>query len=284
MNPFCEVAREYAAVGWEVVPLRGKIPAIPKRAGGCGVLDATSDIDQIDAWCREFGSANIGARVPEGVIVIDVDPRHGGLDDPRVDELRTLTAWSGRGDGGRHCYFKHPGGAITAKRLPPGWDLRTHANYVVLPPSIHPETGGLYRWADEPARIAAAPEWLVELLRPVVVARARARTRATYTGDSIADWFTETCSWHDVLVGWTCVGGDGDADGSAWRHPTATARVSATVRHEKLFVYTTNTALEPTGAGDPHGYTKFRAWAELEHGGDLSAAARAARARRKASV
>jgi hypothetical protein len=43
-----------------------------------------------------------------------------------------------------------------------------------------------------------------------------------------------------------------------------------------LFVYSTNTPFEPTEAGRPHGYTRFRAWAVLEHGGDLSAAARAA--------
>jgi hypothetical protein len=34
---------------------------------------------------------------------------------------------------------------------------------------------------------------------------------------------------------------------------------------------------DPTTAGDVHGYTKFRATAVLDHGGDLSAAARALR-------
>ena len=53
--------------------------------------------------------------------------------------------------------------------------------------------------------------------------------------------------------------------------------MSATVRHGCLFVYSTNTPLDITEAGDAHGYTRFRAYAVLDHGGDLSAAARALR-------
>jgi hypothetical protein len=45
-----------------------------------------------------------------------------------------------------------------------------------------------------------------------------------------------------------------------------------------LFVYSPNTPFTVTTPGDPHGYTRFRAYAVLEHGGDLSAAARALRA------
>jgi hypothetical protein len=47
-----------------------------------------------------------------------------------------------------------------------------------------------------------------------------------------------------------------------------------------LFVYSPNTAFgkdSVTEAGIPHGFTKFRAFATLDHGGDLSAAALAAR-------
>ena len=40
-----------------------------------------------------------------------------------------------------------------------------------------------------------------------------------------------------------------------------------------------NGVFEPTGGGDCRCYTRFRAWASLYHGGDLSAAARAARQR-----
>src|SRR4051812_41380971 len=68
-------ALHLAAHGWGVFPLRDKVPAI---AGGHGVLDATTDVGQIVDWWSAMPTANIGARVPRALVVIDVDPRHGG--------------------------------------------------------------------------------------------------------------------------------------------------------------------------------------------------------------
>ena len=62
-----------------------------------------------------------------------------------------------------------------------------------------------------------------------------------------------------------------------WRHPRATSTLSATVTDGSLYVYSTSTDFEVTAAGEPHGYSPFRAWAVLHFGGDLSVAARAAR-------
>jgi len=44
-----------------------------------------------------------------------------------------------------------------------------------------------------------------------------------------------------------------------------------------LFVYSTNTAFDVTEPGDRHGDTRFKAYALLDHDGDMSAAARAVR-------
>jgi len=95
----------------------------------------------------------------------------------------------------------------------------------------------------------------------------------------VADDFSARTSWAEVLVphGWRCLDADSDADGARWRHPTATSPVSATVRHGVLFCYSPTPGLPVTESGDPHGLTRFRAYALLEHGGDLSAAARALR-------
>ena len=128
------------------------------------------------------------------------------------------------------------------------------------------------------APIVAPPAWLIELLRADVRPIAPKPTRPTgFGGDSIADWFTDTHTWAEVLHGWKCKSADGDADGARWQHPTATSPVSATVKHGLLFVYSNNTAFEQTTAKNPHGYTRFKAWAVIEHGGDMSTAARAAR-------
>src|SRR5262249_1894043 len=67
-------AVEYAVNGWEVFPLRGKAPAIPKELGGRGVLDATTNIGQvIPWWSGPYRRCNIGIRVPESMFVLDVD-------------------------------------------------------------------------------------------------------------------------------------------------------------------------------------------------------------------
>lgn len=289
----------YALAGLDVFPLapRSKVPAIPKDAGGNGVLDATTDVATVARWwgrtdhrTRTGPECNIGGRVPAGAFVIDIDPRHGGdqtmatlVDDYGVLPA-TRTAISGRGDGGIHHWFRHPGGPLVMPRGFVGLDLKTSAGYLVLPPSVHPDTGQPYHWVDITAPIAASPRWLIELLRPARVDPPRTSPRwpAWATSEhSPADEFTATARWSDVLTGWSVVAGDGETDGSGWRHPDATSALSATIRYGMLFVYSTSTELEPTEPGSPHGYTKFRAFAVLQHGGDLSAAARWVIARRR---
>jgi hypothetical protein len=285
-----ETVQAYVEAGWAVFPLRGKVPAIPKRLGGNGVLDATADPEQIEEWWSgAYAGCNIGARVPEELVVIDIDPRNGGLDALAEWEQRhgtmpcTLTAYSGRGDGGRHLYFLRPHGGLTAKNLPTGVDLKTSTGYVVVPPSLHPDTRQPYRW--EHAEVAEAPRWLRRLVRAPVAVPQRSRPRSGSPGGwsgetSVADEFTEKTTWTELLGnhGWTLVDGDGESDGSRWRHPTATSPWSATIRHGMLFCYSPNAGLEVTEPGSPVGYTRFRAYAMLNHHGDLSAAARALRA------
>jgi len=157
-------ALELAACGWQVLPLKGKIPV---TTHGCD--DATADPEQVRAWWRRWPAANIGARVPSALIVLDVDPRHGGhvgLAQLEVDHEplpATLTTISGRGDGGRHLYFRRPAGLVTSTRMPKGIDVKT-AGYCVVPPSLHPDTGRPYRWDDtDPVPL---PPWLREILRP----------------------------------------------------------------------------------------------------------------------
>jgi hypothetical protein len=84
----------------------------------------------------------------------------------------TLTAWSGRNDGGRHLYYLRPAGPLTSTRLPKGIDLKVNG-YCIVPPSIHPATGLPYRWDErDPAPL---PWRLRELLRPLP-------PRTTYSG------------------------------------------------------------------------------------------------------
>ncbi len=306
MTTLRDAALAYAAAGYEVFPLRGKLPRAncpaceprspryrPHHAAGCthelchGLYAATSDPARVGRWWARWPAANIGARVPRVLLVLDVDPRHDG--HQRLAELEarhgplpaTRTSYSGRGDGGQHRWFLHPGGDLSAARLGAGLDVKTHSGYVLLPPSRHPATGQPYRWADPLCDPAPAPAWLRALLAPPAPApQAPRRRRGLRPGrGSVAERFNATMTWADVLAphGWTCPDPNPDGDGARWRHPGASNPKSATIRHGLLFVYSQATAFEATEAGAPHGYSKFRAYAVLEHAGDQRAAAQALR-------
>ena len=306
MTGLGEAALAYAAAGYAVFPLRGKLPRgncpaceprspqyRPHQAPECGhemchgLYAASSDPERVGRWWTRWPQANIGARVPASLLVVDIDPRHDGL--RRLAELErehgplpaTRVSVSGRGDGGHHRWFLHPGGQLSAARLGAGVDLKTHSGYVVLPPSRHPATGQPYTWAEPALGPAPLPAGWRRLLSPTPAAVPASRRPALRPGrgGSVAEAFNQATSWAQVLGphGWSCPDPDPDADGARWRHPSATNPKSATLRHGLLFVYSQATRFQPTEAGAPHGYSRFRAYAVLEHGGDLRAAARALR-------
>lgn len=301
--PLGEQALEYAdAYGYEVFPLIptgdwAKAPLTPN-----GVLDASNDLNKVRAWWGAHPGALIGQRVPPDELILDVDPRHGGMDVflALKDEFGIVPSRvhiSGRGDKGGHLHFARPPGRLSGRKLAEwarerglgedlgngawtsGIDLLHHDHrYTILPASPHPVTGRPYQWRgngpeDPPGSL---PEGFVDLLRAPLPAGKP--LPGPYDPDSIADWFSATqgFGWLEDQ-GWTLIRGDGTSDGSAWRHPKATNAVSATVRHRCLFVYTENTPFEVTMPADPAGYTPFRAWTVLCHGKNAKAAAREAR-------
>ena len=165
-------ALAYAAEGVAVFALcpRGKVPAIPKREGGRGFYDATTDVRVICEWWQRWPNANIGTPTGQQFDVLDVDPRHGGDESltalvrefgplPRTDETTT-------GGGGRHLYFvADPRLRCSEGKLGPGLDVRAAGGYVVAPPSVHP-SGRPYRWVAPRAPLAPWPSSLVSGLLP----------------------------------------------------------------------------------------------------------------------
>jgi hypothetical protein len=75
-------ALAYAAHGWPVFPLAPgtKVPALPRRLGGRGCLDATTDAEIVAEMWKKYPLGNVGIATGEaaGLAVLDVDPRHGG--------------------------------------------------------------------------------------------------------------------------------------------------------------------------------------------------------------
>ncbi len=178
-----ETARQYALAGIPVFPCRegGKTPATPR-----GFQDATTDLDQIDAWWTENPQYNIAIE-PErvGWCVIDPDgsvgeqswaslvAQHGA--PPHTFEVSTPR-------GGRHIYFKGslPGtvGTPTAG-LANKVDTRGRGSYVLVPPS-HLRVANAFYHVTHDCEVALLPSWISEALgRRHEVAKAAVVERDT---------------------------------------------------------------------------------------------------------
>lgn len=180
-------ALTYARRGWHVFPIHTPADgACSCRKPDCkdigkhprtmnGWKDATTKEEQIRKWWGMWPDANVGiACGPSGLVVVDVDPRHGG-----DESLRDLTSRHGEecldtvsaltGGGGGHYLYQAPGGRSirNAAGIFPGIDLRGDGGYIVAPPSLH-ESGGHYAWertANE-ADLLEFPEAIFRAERP----------------------------------------------------------------------------------------------------------------------
>ena len=162
-------ALAYLARGWSVIPVepRGKRPLVPWTE--YQLRPAT--VEELEAWFKRWPKANIGivTGAVSGVVVLDVDERHGGT--VSLSQLNTefgpapMTVEAATGGGGRHVYFGHPGGRVGNRvGLRPGIDLRGDGGCVVAPPSVHP-SGRPYAWlpgrSPNEIEIAPLPSWLL---------------------------------------------------------------------------------------------------------------------------
>lgn len=90
-------------------------------------------------------------------------------------------------------------------------------------------------------------------------------------GETPGDDYENKTTWAQILTGWTHVYTLGDT--VYWRRPGKNTGISATTGRDsdrdRLYVFTTSTEFEPETP-----YTKFGAYALLNHAGDHSAAAR----------
>ena len=181
MNPNLTAALAYTQRNWPVFPCHH--PTLTSTCS-CGNPDCTSigkhprirggfhaatlDPAAIGAWWTKWPQANIAiptGRV-SGLLVIDIDPRHGG--DRSFDRLiaahgaMPATRAVRTPSGGLHLYYQHPQQLTpnTAGRLGPGIDTRGDGGYIIAPPSRGP--GRVSYVLTHPNPIAPAPTWLVE--------------------------------------------------------------------------------------------------------------------------
>jgi hypothetical protein len=176
-------ALAYLARGWSVIPVepRGKRPLVPWRR----LQTRAASPAQIGFWFERWPDANVAIVTGRlsGLVVVDIDPRHGGDRSLGAFEAEhgrlPATVESLTGGGGRHLYFAHPG-TRTPNRVNvlPGIDVRGDGGCVVAPPSVHP-SGRPYGWragcAPQERAVAALPAPFRAPSAPAAPRPARAR-------------------------------------------------------------------------------------------------------------
>jgi len=210
----------YAGQGWKILPCHGiddsgrctcnGIHAEPKDIGKHPAIGewnsrATDDQLVIHNWWTSSPLNNIGVFCsPSGFIVIDIDPRSGGIESfEKLDELldgalpKTVEAYTGRytyngkAERGRHLFFKVNAdeafvGNLKANGLN-GIDIK-HNGYVMLAPSRH-GSGVNYEWRSGHApweiEMAEAPEALLEVIRK------KSRKSTSSHSDGNWDWMQD---------------------------------------------------------------------------------------------
>lgn len=190
MQPLPEMWELPLRMGWSVVPIRSreKRPAI----GWTRYQQRAADRSTVAAWAASFGNVGIVTGAFSRLFVLDLDHAQAIAEAEAKGLPRTVAVATGKG---RHCYFRHLGEPIANRAgLFPGADIRGDGGCVVAPGSIHP-SGSRYEWLASPVDtpLAAAPAWLVDLLRAAAPAKpsqdwpeARRRPLASLEGECTA--------------------------------------------------------------------------------------------------
>lgn len=276
-------ALRYAELGWRIHPCRprGKAPLTASWPG-----DATTDPATITAWWRRWPAANIavvcGAPGPD-VLDVDVKAGRAGMalfeQARRAGLLRGAAALIGTPSGGLHVWFEgtdQSGGAVGADKA---LELKARGGYVLLPPSyvVDRDHGyaGQYELVER-RNVAGRLDWAAvkELLDPPAQQIVKPRRARDPNHTRPGDDFNARATWSEILEphGWRHLGEKGQV--GYWRRPDKASGISATTNAlgtDRLRVFTTSTTFDATS------YSKFGAYALLDHGGDYRAASEALR-------
>ena len=147
-----------------------------------------AECQSVDHW-RGFG-LHVGR---SSLIVIDLDPRHGGLEtfatvvakySPTGAVPDTYSVSTGRRDGGRHIYFKAPAETdpihglgltkVELGRTGGGVELFSGQHYIVAPWSPH-KSGYPYTENGTVDQVADCPAWLLDAYAEQVAANEKER-------------------------------------------------------------------------------------------------------------
>jgi hypothetical protein len=161
---FLDAGLRAGARGWKIFPVNGKkLPLIRWSQ------EATTDPTTITAWAKRWPGALWARALPEDVLVLDLDRKHGlngpkefeRLQGRKVEEFdapRVVT-----GSGGIHIYTAATGRDFknSVSLIAPGIDTKTAGGYCLIPSG-----DGFYRWETSPdTPMPGAPAWAEVAIR-----------------------------------------------------------------------------------------------------------------------
>jgi P4 family phage/plasmid primase-like protien len=176
-KPWRSFAVSYFKAGWCPLPLPPRRKSSPPT-GATGKYPVVGKAI-LDRWLKEYDEkGNIGIRVPDNVIGIDVDAYDKKIGRASLAQLEadlgplpatwTLTA---RADGVSGIRFFQvpaglhwPGEPIADVQI-----VQHHHRYAVAYPSVHPDTKGIYRWYPPGSELNGRPGVTVDHEIPAVI-------------------------------------------------------------------------------------------------------------------
>lgn len=260
---------------------------------GIGIVTGYGDVEMLEVEGKAMGSMTDVVELLDGTGI-----------RPIYDRL--VAGWSEQSpSGGLHLFYRLtdsevPGNTKVAQQPKDEApfretlaETRGTGGFVVLAPSaggVHPTGRAWIRLAGGPATIPGLTREERDQLHAVMHAALDAMPDdvAAAAGPVDAKWstafqsasgditpgddFEAKTDWSEILIGWTHVFSRSAT--KYWRRPGKNDGISATTGHagdrDRLFVFTSSTEFEPEVP-----YTKFGAYALLNHRGDHAAAAKA---------
>jgi putative DNA primase/helicase len=142
-----------------------------------GLKNASADVATVDRWFSGASHLNVGIATGKisNVVVLDIDPRHGGDQSLALLEKEhgalPKTLWWKTGGGGRHILFAYPKDGLplpnSISKIGHGIDVRGDGGFIVAPPSRH-ASGGSYSFPNKDilkTPLAEIPRWLLVAMR-----------------------------------------------------------------------------------------------------------------------
>lgn len=218
--------RAYRALEYVLIPLhKWDAESILKtgkpRKDGKRPLDnrwTTADYSDFDYEEYMAAGGNIGVRLRETDLIIDVDPRNGGTESfvklqrdlgVCLDDAPTVIT----GGGGLHIYFHKPANKLVVGSLPdyPGVEFKTRGQQVVASGSIHPDAKKPYKWdplnVELDTVVKASSKLLLFIARPAPAAKA-SRSFEIYDQEEVAQMldsmepgdFRDEQEWRNLMM------------------------------------------------------------------------------------